>query len=257
MSITIQPYPTVMGMQRALGNVPGVAIPIKYIRVGKGLQQIQLDDAGRAITESLKTPVGYIEILTAKKVTPYQWQCVVDVKNAHTGTDFNFSEFTLCDPDKNTIAIYGNPTQALYAVTDVLDNALLAVNIVLATLPANSIEIIHQNLPLNLMIEEDMAVMLAATGAATVTIMQQQLAVVALQNDVTLLESAHSAALDSLHGKITESEQRGSDIITFMSQKLDTELAGTQEIHAATFSAIGSLSLSIIKLKQEQLNANA
>jgi hypothetical protein len=255
--IYIQPVPTVLGMQRALGNAPGVAIPIKYIRIGKGLQSIELDDAGRATSENLKSPVGYIEILTAKKVSPYQWQCVVDVKNAHNGTDFNFSEFTMCDSDKQTIAIYGNATQSLYAVTDVLDNALLAVNLTLATLPANSIEIIHQNLPLNLMIEEEMAVMLAATGAATLTIMRQQLAIIDLQNDVTSLESTHAADVTSLNAEIADSEQRGSDTITFMSQKFENELAGTQEIHASTLAAIGSLSLSIIKLKQEQLYANA
>jgi hypothetical protein len=251
--IYIQPVPTVLGMQRALGNAPGVAIPIKYIRIGKGLQSIELDDAGRATSENLKSPVGYIEILTAKKVSPYQWQCVVDVKNAHNGTDFNFSEFTICDSDKQTIAIYGNATQSLYAVTDVLDNALLAVNLTLATLPANSIEIIHQNLPLSLMIEEEMATMLAATGAATVTIMQQEQRLLSMQSSITALQQLNAANTQAVLVKIDESELRTESAIRFVVQKFETEMAGVDEIGAATLAAAGAATITAMQHEQHLL----
>lgn len=187
--INIQPYATVMGLQRALGASPGVSIPIKYIRVGKGFQTIQLDDAGRATTENLADPVGYAEILNARKITPYQWQCVIDLKELHTGQDFNFSEFAICDADQQTIAIYGHPTQALYAVTAVLDNALLAVNIVLATLPANSIEIIHRNLPLEMFLTRELVVLNNAVGAMSAHFIQQNQELQSINARLTALEN--------------------------------------------------------------------
>ena len=109
----------------------------------------------------------------------------------------------------------------------------------------------------NLQMQLMMSAYFAATGAATVTIMQQQLAIVDLQGDVTLLESTHSADVAALSALNAASERHSNDKIVFMSEKFETELAGTQEIHASTLAAIGSLSLSIIGLKQEQLNANA
>jgi hypothetical protein len=87
--------------------------------------------------------------------------------------------------------------------------------------------------------------------------MQQQLAIIDLQAAVESSASTHSDDVDVLNNEIAAAEQRSRDATTFATQKFETELAGTQEIHAATLAAIGSLSLSIIGLKQEQLNANA
>ncbi len=167
MSLSIIPYPIDTAMAAAMAAEPGIHYAVKYIRVGKGLQSISLDDAGRATTQDLKDPVGYLEILNAEQLSPYQWQIAINVKQAHTGTDFNFSEFTLCDADKNPIAIYGSPTQALYAVTEVLDNAILAVNLVFAAFPADSITIVHQNLPLKLFMTQEIAAMEGAIGRMT------------------------------------------------------------------------------------------
>jgi hypothetical protein len=168
MSIKITPLPIDNALERAMGLTPGVSITAKYLHVGNGLQAIQLDDAGRAITRNLKNEVGFIEILFAKKVNPYQWQMVVDIKNAHNGTDFNFSEFTVCDDQHRPIAIYGNATQAIYAVTELLDNALIAINLVLAAFPANSIVIEHHNLPLNMFFDREFKeIHLAVTGNTT------------------------------------------------------------------------------------------
>lgn len=172
MSLKIIPYPTASGMQRALAQSPGVNIPIKYVGIGKGKQNIQLDDAGRAITDNLKESVGYLEVLKATKTSAYQWQIVIDIKEAHKGADFNFSEFTLCDPDKKVIAIYGNPDQALYAVTHVLDNALLSINLVLATFPADSITIEHHNLPIQLFMTHEIAAIDSAIGLMTLNQMR-------------------------------------------------------------------------------------
>jgi hypothetical protein len=167
-TLKIIPYPTASGQERAIAaNDGGFSVKTKYIEVGKGKQKILLDAAGRATTESLKESVGYLEILNAKKVNLYQWQLVIDLRTVQD-EEWNFSEFALCDEDKEVIAIYGNETQALQTITPFLDNALLAVNLLLATFPADSIVIEQHNLPLNLFFYNEMKqIHLATTSNAT------------------------------------------------------------------------------------------
>lgn len=150
MSLNIIPYPTASGMARAIAaSAGGLAVQVKYIAVGSGLQQIVLDAAGRAVTDTLKTPVGFVEVIHAEQVNPYQWQLAVDLVGIREA-EWIFSEFALCDADKNVIAIYGSAVQGLMTISPILDNALLAVNLVLGTFPANSITIEHHNIPLSL-----------------------------------------------------------------------------------------------------------
>jgi hypothetical protein len=150
LSLNIIPYPTASGMARAIAaSAGGLALQVKYIAVGSGLQPIVLDAAGRAETDTLKSLVGYVEVIHAEQVNPYQWQLAVDLVGIRE-TEWNFAEFALCDADKQIIAIYGSATQALMTISPALDNALLAVNLVLGTFPANSITIEHHNIPLSL-----------------------------------------------------------------------------------------------------------
>jgi hypothetical protein len=150
LSLNIIPYPTASGMARAIAaSAGGLAVQVKYIAVGSGLQQIVLDAAGRAVTDTLKTPVGFVEVIHAEQVNPYQWQLAVDLVGIREA-EWIFSEFALCDADKNVIAIYGSAVQGLMTISPILDNALLAVNLVLGTFPANSITIEHHNIPLSL-----------------------------------------------------------------------------------------------------------
>ncbi len=155
--LRIIPYPTVNGIGRAIAaKEGGFELAVKYIGVGKGKQTIALDAAGRATTEKLKDLVGYIEVLAAKKINGNQWQLAIDLKQVETAlVEWDFAEFILCDANKQTIAIYGNATQALFTVTPYLKNALLAANLLLATFPADSIVIEHHNLPLNLFFDKE------------------------------------------------------------------------------------------------------
>lgn len=136
-------------MQRALSLNAGMALQVKYIAVGSGLQALQFDDGGRAMTDILANLVGYVAVAAANKVSPYQWQMTVNLAGL-SADEWRLSEFALCDADHNVIAIYGSATQAIYPVTPYVTDALLSVNLLLAAFPANSITIEHHNAPLSL-----------------------------------------------------------------------------------------------------------
>lgn len=137
-------------MQRALSLNAGMALQVKYIAVGSGLQALQFDDGGRAMTDTLANLVGYVEVATAEKVSPYQWQMTVNLAGL-SPNEWRLAEFALCDADHNVIAIYGSATQAIYPVTPYVTDALLSVNLLLAAFPANSVVIEHHNQPLELL----------------------------------------------------------------------------------------------------------
>jgi len=153
MSLTITPYPTASGMERAMSLPANVAISAKYIGIGKGLQTIEFDDGGRAITNVMKTPVAWLEIMNAEKVTPYQHALLVDFAGV-ADDEFQLSELVLADKDKNVIAIYGHSTQAITTVSPQVDNAFVVINMVLASFPADSIEIVHQNIQIGILLQQ-------------------------------------------------------------------------------------------------------
>lgn len=158
MSIDLQLIPTVSGQKRAMEySSTGFAIDAKYIGVGSGLQTIQIDDAGRAITDTLKKPVAWLEILAARAVDDYQHQLIVDLVGVRA-TEWNFSELVVADENKQPIAIYGHSSQQLAAVTPVLDRFLVNANLKLGTFPAGSVNIVHQGFPLELYNAQDMVV---------------------------------------------------------------------------------------------------
>lgn len=187
MSLNLIAYPTASAISRALDTAPGVQMVAKYIEVGSGKQAITLDEAGRATINTLKQPRGFLEILNAVKVNPYQWQMTVDLKLLPLG-DWNFTEFRICDPQKNTIAIYGSATQSLIAITEALDNALLAANLKLDSFPADSIIVEHHNLPLNLIYDAEFAQVTATMSTITVQYLAQQLAIDELKADLSAKE---------------------------------------------------------------------
>ncbi len=233
MSLSLIPHPIDTALQRAMGSEPGVSLKAKWIQVGKGLQTIRLDDAGRATTRTLADPVGYLPILTAEKISPYQWQMVVDVKNAHIDTDFNFSEFLVCDENKEGIAIYGHPTQALYAVTAVLDNALLAINLVAGAFPADRLDVIHQNLPLKLMMSRELATMDLAIGRMTLVQMQAYNQQRTKEREQAAREQARIVQVDT-----TLAELRAL---------IDQHKAGQQLFNIGAEQSIGRLSLTAMQ----------
>lgn len=248
MSLSIIPYPVDTALQRALGSSPGVALQAKYIQVGKGLQEIVLDDAGRAITRSLLEPVAYLEIMHAEKITPYQWQLTIDAKQAWSGADFNLSEFALCDENQAPIAIYGNPTQALYAITAQLDNALLAINLVLTAFPADTIEIVHQNLPLKLFMTQEMAAMDVALGRLTLSQMQHF-----EQRQAWELEQQQQRA--ALEDRLLQQQQDHEQMIAMALQQMQLSMqqqsADQQLFNLSTEQGIATLSLGLMRSRGE------
>lgn len=172
MSLEINPIPTASAMARAMDySETGLKIEAKYIVVGKGFQEIQIDAAGRAITDTLKTPVAFLEILSAVEVSDYQHQLTVDAAGV-VDYEFNLSEMALADEDKNIIAIYGHPNQALMSISPAVDSALIAMNMVLALFPAGSIEIIHQGAPIELFLTAEKAALDYYIGTTTLEMMR-------------------------------------------------------------------------------------
>ena len=150
MSAKLFPHPTAAGMIRALNySSTGIKVEAHFIGVGSGLQDIALDDFGRATVDTLKTPVAWLPILTSKRVSGYQHQMVVDIAGV-VADEWNLSELCLADANKESIAIYGSATQGVMTVTPIADSSLIAINMVLGSFPADSIEVIHQGAPLEL-----------------------------------------------------------------------------------------------------------
>lgn len=183
-------------------------------------------------------------------------------------SSFDVREMGFFDDVGDLIYIWSHPTDVFAPKRPNIHLAISVSQHLLFAEEASGVVVQDAGVPFELFLQplkddfnEQMQLMmssyLAATGAATVTIMQQQLAIVQLQAAVESSASTHSDDVDVLSNGIAAAEQRSRDAITFATQKFETEVAGTQEIHAATLAAIGSLSLSIIGLKQEQLNANA
>ena len=258
MTIKLTPYPTASGIQRALdADDAGFSISVKYIAVGKGLQAIQLDSAGRAVTDSLKSLVGYTEILSAERVNEYQHQLTVDLVGIQA-TEWNFSEFALCDADKNVIAIYGSSTQALWTVTPILDNALLGINLVLGTFPADSITIEHHNLPL----EMNIVPLLAATdhfvGRTTNAMMRDYIdrrahEVTAAQQrasaDAALAEQRESFELNvqgALDGQ-TQLITQLSGALAALTQKDQMQVDEQAGFNHTVENAVGNLSIGLMR----------
>ena len=176
MSLVIIPIPTASGMTRALDySSTGIKVEGHFIGVGKGLQDIGIDDAGRAITDTMKTPVAWLPILTSTRVSEYQHQMVVDLAGV-SENEWNLSELCLGDEDKKAIAIYGDATQAMMTVTPIADSSLVALNLVLGSFPAGSIEIIHQGAPLELFMTDTVMRVVSFIGTTTLANMESYLA---------------------------------------------------------------------------------
>lgn len=235
MSLTITPYPTASGMQRAMSLSTGVSIDAKYIGVGKGLQAIKLDDAGRAITDTMKDPVVWVEILNSEKVTPYQHQMVVDFAGV-ADREFKLSEIVLADENKQAIAIYGNPDQALITVSPQIDHAFVAINLVLAAFPADSINIIHQDIPLELLNAPEMVAIHNAIGEMSYGNMLAANERIALKKTVKdqAQQAVNSASL------ISQLQQQ----LFQLQQLVVAHHQEQQQFNASVHNGFGSLSLA-------------
>ena len=157
MGLKITPFPTVSGMSRAMtAKANGLMIDVHYIGVGKGIQDIALDDGGRSTVDELASLVAWIPILGCESVGDFQKRFSVNLGGV-SDESWQFSECCLADADKNVIAIYSSPDQGILEITPELDVALLAINLVLGVFPAGTINIIHQGVPMDLFFKAEMS----------------------------------------------------------------------------------------------------
>lgn len=91
---------------------------------------------------------------------------------------------------------------------------------------------------------------LAATGAATTAIMQQEQRIISMQLDLAALQQSSAETSRILLGKITESEARNADEIRFAAQKFETETANTTDLGSAVFAATGAAAITAIQQEQ-------
>ncbi len=232
MSLNITPYATRSGMNKAISaNEGGFSVAIKYIQVGRGKQAVFPEDDGCANVEKLKAPVGYVEILRADRVTPYQWQLVIDLVGL-LDTDWNFSEFAACDANKEVVAIYGHADYAIYPVTRALDNALLAVNFVVGVFPADSIVIEHHNLPLE-MFNADLYHAVDVLAATSVN---------------------HSLALDDHRSKLLDQAEKIASVTAGQQDTADKLAITTARLQQAEL-VIHSQELALRRTWEEEYNS--
>ncbi len=151
MSLEIYPIPTFAAMTRAL-NVAngGVALQGRYIQFGNGFQSLDIDDAGRSLTENLASPLGRVVVNYAERVSDVQWRLEVDIAG-QVADDFNLSEIALLDEKEETIALWSSNDSALFSVSTQMDSVLISINLLFATLPANSLDILHQSFPIGVL----------------------------------------------------------------------------------------------------------
>ncbi len=156
MSNVIHLVPTVNGLQRAINTQSdGVALDVKYVAVGQGYQDIPLDDQSRTPVEQLKDQVGLLEVADAQEFDGGRWQISVDLLDIDKN-DWALTEFALLDVNQQTIAIYGSATRALLVISDLLDHGFISIDMFLGAFPEGSINIVHNNLPINLFFDQDL-----------------------------------------------------------------------------------------------------
>ena len=176
MSVKITPFPTISGQERALDYTStGIKIDVQYIGVGKGSQQIDLDDAGNAIQDTLADLVAWLPIKSSKRVGKYQHQFTIDISGL-TDTEWNFTELVLGDTEKNGISIAGNASGGWMTVSPAVDAHLIVVNMVLGSFAADSINIIHQGAPIELLTVGDVLALHNAIGTMALARMRAHLA---------------------------------------------------------------------------------
>lgn len=254
MSISIKPIATVSGLERAMDfSDTSVQINAKYIGVGSGQQPIVIDSHGRAVTDTMKTPVAWVEILGAEKITSTQTRMFIDMAGIKD-TAWRFAECVLADENKQAIAIHGHSSQALMTIDPVLDTSILAINMTLGTLPAESINIIHQGVTLELLNAKDMLAVF--NGFAT-------MAVSSVKKHLFWLDEAEAyaiemAAEDKLRADAKALQQSAidaqADQIEFLEDGLGVVLQKLESLElfeASTFKALMGLGGTVVKHKLE------
>ena len=240
MSLTITPYPTASAMKKALDGQPaGIALQGKYIGVGKGLQEIEFDDGGRAITDRLSQPVEWLEILAAQRVNDFQWQLVIDFAGTNNGVEYNLAEIalsgaaTVAEANNEVIAIYSNQSQAIMTVSPQVDHALVAINLVLATMPAGSVEIVHHNLPLDLSIAAELAQTMVSVGEMSLAMMSMVDNTIQIKNDY----ATQQQQISDQQQAITALNDWRPLVVQFMQDQ--------EFFNASTFNGFGNVSLAL------------
>lgn len=251
MSLEITAYPTASGMSAALaGNTAGISIQGRFIGVGKGLQTIELDDAGRAITDRLINPVAWLEILSAKKISPYQWQLTVDIAGTNDGVEYNLGEIALSSAEDvvnandHVISIYSSATQAMMTLSPQVDHALVGINLLFATMPADSVEIIHQNLPLELAVVDEMTAIMLSVGEMAVGMRESVDADISLRAESNLLQTVIDEQQLLIDQQRLALERQSQQLSVFESWKrqVDETLSEQSNFNAGVHRGFGALS---------------
>lgn len=246
MSLSVIPIPTASGMSRALDySNTGIKVEGHYIGVGQGLQDVAIDDAGRAITDTLKEPVAWLPILTSKRVSGYQHQMVVDVSGL-SESEWNLSEICLADENKLAIAIYGRASQAMMTITPVADTNLIALNLVLGSFPAGSVEIIHQGAPLELFMTDTVMRVVSFIGSTTLANMESYLD----RRAQTLAEAERRAEFEQNIQLLLENQDKNIEAVLArlinLEDKDEAQVDVQQMFNQYTSMGIGRLSESVI-----------
>lgn len=254
MSLDIIAYPTVSGMSAALdGQEAGISLKGRFIGVGTGLQNIELDDAGRATTERLLEPVAWLEVLNARRVSEYQWQLTVDIAGTNGGVEYNLGEIALSSAETvetandHVISIYSRANQGMMTLSPQVDHALIGINMLHATMPADSIEIIHQNLPLELSVVAEMAAIMVSVGEMGESVRQSVQSDIQLRSEIEVqggLIEAQSLDIENHQQVMTAQAER---LTVFESWQVEAQaaLAKQTEFNAVLHRAFGTLSPSL------------
>lgn len=257
------PHMTVSGRRRAMQySTTGIAVEAHYIGVGKGFQEIELDDLGNAITDTLADHVAWIPILTAQDVSDSQKEMFVDLVGWAEG-EWNFSECVLADADKKPIAIFGSSSQALISVTPFTRTAMLSLNLLFATIPANSITIVHQNAPLEIFNMRDTLAMCGSIGQLALTSMKQGLnallppeTALSVESDNTYFnrvllpkqqQKQHELDQQTLIMELQQGLQVQTEKLSQTEGILQAAIDSMDRLAAATSNTTGQLGLTIMK----------
>ena len=157
MSTAIKLIPTASGIASATSAISGgFKLKGKFIGFGKGNQSIVINDNNQAETNTLKSPIAWLEILSATEQMPGQWLLAVDIKGANNGVEFDLTEVALSTAETietaadHIVSIYGHATQKIATVSPGINHFEIGVYFNLGAFPADSIEIVHQDLPSDL-----------------------------------------------------------------------------------------------------------
>ena len=139
MTISLSPIATVNGLKKAADSVlNGFNLEVNKIEVGRGFQEILVDEEGRALTTSLAQPVGMIGDLAGTRIGVSQWNFTINLVGL-SESPWYLTELRLIDSDGEVLAILGSKETRFIEVSDVFENLFINFDMVFGSYPADSI----------------------------------------------------------------------------------------------------------------------